>query len=69
MVYDIRLHYVVGHLSNLCADNNKSIHLDVDEIIEDVLSLELNEFSSIYAQRLKVPTTPAPQMCRGPNGR
>ena len=53
----LRLHYVVGHLSNLCADNNKSIHMAVDEIIEDVLSLELNESSSISAQSSHNPSS------------
>ncbi|GMN59942.1 hypothetical protein TIFTF001_029031 [Ficus carica] len=33
-----------------CQLNNKSIHMDMDEIIEDMLSLELNEFNSISAQ-------------------
>ncbi|GMN61386.1 hypothetical protein TIFTF001_030480 [Ficus carica] len=33
-----------------CQHNNKSIHMAVDEIIEDVLSLELNESSFISAQ-------------------
>ncbi|GMN49381.1 hypothetical protein TIFTF001_018574 [Ficus carica] len=37
--------------------NNKSIHMDMDEIIEDVLNLELNESSSISAQSSHNPST------------
>ncbi|GMN57342.1 hypothetical protein TIFTF001_026439 [Ficus carica] len=37
--------------------NNKSIHMDMDEIIEDVLNLELNESSSISAQSSHNPSS------------
>ena len=35
----------VDYLSNLYAENKNSIHMAVDEIIEDVVSLELNDLS------------------------
>ncbi|GMN65258.1 hypothetical protein TIFTF001_034326 [Ficus carica] len=40
-----------------CQHNNKSIHMAVDEIINDVLSLELNESSSISAQSSHNPSS------------
>ncbi|GMN31969.1 hypothetical protein TIFTF001_041666 [Ficus carica] len=40
-----------------CQPNNKSIHMDMDEIIEDVLNLELNESSSISAQSSHNPSS------------
>ena len=41
---NLRLCYI-DHLSNLYVENKKSIRMAVDEIIEDVVSLELNDSS------------------------